>query len=111
MIGFVAWVLFPEETIEGKYDEFAQCLTEKGIVMYGAEWCSYCKAEKKAFGSSFRLVNYVECPDNPQLCLERGIEGYPTWMFADGRKLEGKQGLEKLSWESGCLLFFEEKGD
>ncbi len=83
---------------------FAQCLAEKNITMYGADWCSHCQNEKKTFGSSFRFVKYVECPALPQKCLAAGINGYPTWMFSDGKKLEGEQGLEKLSQESGCVL-------
>jgi len=85
-------------------DAFAECLTSRGAVMYGADWCSHCQNEKKAFGQSFRLVQYVECPDDPQKCLEAGIKGYPTWMFPDGRKLEGEQGLTRLASESGCSL-------
>jgi len=61
-------------------DAFAKCLTEKGFTMYGAEWCSHCKAEKAMFGSSFKYINYVECPDNLQLCIDKGIAGYPTWI-------------------------------
>ncbi len=87
----------------GALDEFAQCLAQKGATMYGAYWCSVCKEEKKAFESSFRFVPYVECTAEPQKCLDAGIKGYPTWMFPDGRKFEGKQGIEKLSQESGCL--------
>src|SRR3989338_1180730 len=83
---------------------FAKCLSEKRIVMYGANWCSHCQNEKKAFGDSFQFVSYVECPDNPQQCLAAGISGYPTWIFPNGKKLECEQGLEKLSRESGCLL-------
>ncbi len=75
--------------------------------MYGAEWCAHCQNEKKAFGDSFKYVPYVECPDNPQKCLEKGIEGYPTWILPDGKKLIGEQGLLKLSQESGCLLPIE----
>jgi glutaredoxin len=85
-------------------DGFVQCLAERDIVMYGADWCPHCKKEKKAFGSSFQYVPYVECPDEPQLCNEKGIKGYPTWIFPDGKRLEGRQGIEKLSEESGCPL-------
>jgi len=93
-------------------DAFAQCLADKNITMYGAAWCSHCQREKKAFGDSFRLVPYVECPDNPQKCLDKGINGYPTWIFPVSsttdkfaeRKLEGEQGILKLSAESGCAL-------
>jgi hypothetical protein len=61
-------------------DAFAKCLTEKGWVMYGAEWCSHCKEQKALFGDSFQYIKYVECPDNVQLCLNKGVNGYPTWI-------------------------------
>ena len=92
-------------------DEFAQCLADKNVIMYGAEWCSYCQNEKNAFGSSFRLVPYVECPENPQECLAQKVDRYPTWVFpaspadgSDDRRFVGEQGLKKLSEESGCVL-------
>lgn len=85
-------------------DSFAQCLAKEQITMYGADWCPHCQNEKKAFGDSFRFVPYVECPDDPKRCLDEGIKGYPTWVFPDGRKLAGEQGLKILSKESGCSL-------
>ena len=101
-VGFL--VVKPEQRSVAALDSFAQCLADEKITMYGADWCPHCQNEKKAFGDSFRLVPYVECPDDPARCLQQGIEGYPTWVFADGRKLAGEQGLEKLSKESGCQL-------
>lgn len=83
-------------------DSFAQCLTSKGAVMYGADWCPHCQNEKNAFGDSFRFVSYVECPADPQRCLSAGISGYPTWIFPDGTKLAGEQGIRKLSEVSSC---------
>ena len=96
----------------GLYDNFAQCLAEKNITMYGAEWCVHCQNQKELFGNSFQYVPYIECPDNTQLCIDKGVNGYPTWIFPpansgqvpDGKKLEGEQTLEKLSQESGCAL-------
>lgn len=61
-------------------DAFAKCLTEKGWVMYGAAWCSHCVAQKALFGTSFQFIKYVECPDNIQLCTDKGVNGYPTWV-------------------------------
>ena len=90
--------------INSMLDNFAQCLAEKKITMYGAAWCSHCDNEKKAFGASFRFVPYVECPDNPKKCLDLGITGYPTWIFPDGRRFKGEQGIEKLAEESECVL-------
>ena len=88
----------------GKWDNFAKCLVEKEITMYGAAWCSHCQNEKNGFGSSFKYVPYVECPADPQKCIQMGVTGYPTWIFKDGKKLVGEQGLKKLSEESGCPL-------
>lgn len=84
-------------------DIFAKCLSEKGAVMYGAEWCPHCKDQIALFGESFRYINYVECPQNPELCRQNGIEGYPTWII-NGRKYVGKQSLSQLSRATGCQL-------
>lgn len=85
-------------------DGFAQCLADSGATMYGAYWCSHCKTEKDAFGASWKLVPYVECTKDTALCLQKDIKGYPTWIFDDGRRYEGVQGLERLSEASGCPL-------
>ncbi len=64
------------------FDDFAKCLTQKGAVMYGAVWCPHCKEQKAAFGDSFKYINHIECPDNTQLCIDKGIQGYPTWIIS-----------------------------
>lgn len=87
-----------------KFEALARCLADKGVIMYGAEWCSHCQNQKKAFGEAFKLISYVECPKNPAQCLAAGIQGYPTWTFIDGQRLEGEQELNKLAEASGCVL-------
>ncbi|MBI5220594.1 MAG: hypothetical protein HY978_02015 [Candidatus Liptonbacteria bacterium] len=82
----------------------AECLRDKGVTMYGSATCIHCLKQKKLFGSAFSLVPYVECPDNPQMCLAKGIQGFPTWVMPDGRKLEGEQSFAALSSASGCTL-------
>jgi thiol-disulfide isomerase/thioredoxin len=62
-------------------DTFAKCLTSKGLTMFGAEWCPHCLEEKALFGDSFKYINYVECPQNTDLCLAKGIQSYPTWIL------------------------------
>ncbi len=89
--------------------EFAQCLTEKGAVMYGAYWCSHCINQKKLFGDSWEFVNYVECSlpggkGQTEVCVKAGIEGYPTWEFADGSRQSGELSLAALSTTTGCPL-------
>lgn len=90
-------------------DVFAQCLTEKGAVMYGAFWCPHCADVKKMFGESFRYVEYVECDprgDNEQslLCIEKGIESYATFEFNDdpSTRLVGEPSFEELAAATGC---------
>lgn len=85
-------------------DGFAQCLTQKGVTMYGAYWCSHCQNEKRAFGDAFKYVTYVECTENPKACTDVGVKGYPTWTLPDGTKLEGEQGIVTLSKATGCAL-------
>jgi hypothetical protein len=86
------------------YDDFAKCVADKGLTMYGAAWCSHCAAEKKAFGNSFKYIKYVECPDNIKLCTDLGIISFPTWIDGAGVKHEGEQGLSGLAKISGCEL-------
>ncbi len=85
-------------------DSFARCLQEEQVAMYGAEWCAHCQSQEQLFGDSFRFIRYVECPKNIDTCFQAGINNYPTWIFADGRKLEGEQTLEQLAEVSGCSL-------
>jgi hypothetical protein len=87
-----------------KYDGFAQCIAEKKLTMYGAYWCPHCQNEKKAFGESFKYVPYIECTQQTDLCLEKGVNGYPTWIADDGTRYEGEQGLEGLAKITSCQL-------
>ncbi|MEM3122374.1 MAG: hypothetical protein QXH60_02955 [Candidatus Pacearchaeota archaeon] len=102
------YALTLQENKPGKYDAFAQCLTDSGVKMFGAFWCSHCEQQKENFGSSWKKVNYIECsnPDRSQnsLCNQEGIDGYPTWEFADGSRRSGFISLETLSEISGCPL-------
>lgn len=136
----------------GKYDQFAQCLEEKGAVFYGAFWCPHCQAQKALFGKSAKKLPYVECalykseenqlkdkvlkeyntgtytgiykaeldqakslgklqawyPRSTEICTEKKIEGYPTWILADGTRLpvENAAGvtLKTLSEKTSCPL-------
>lgn len=100
-IALVSYVWFSP----GKYDEFAKCLTEKGFVMAGTDWCNYCKKQKALFGKSFTFVNYKNCDLNKAWCDSNGVDSYPTWILPDGTKRTGLQELYLLSQlSSGCGL-------
>jgi hypothetical protein len=90
-------------------DGFAQCLKEKGAVFYG-------QRTKALFGSAAKLLPYEECstPDGKAqlpVCQEKGIESYPTWVFADGSRLTGERSLKELSEKTACALPVDEPGD
>lgn len=87
----------------GKYNAFAQCLTEKGAVMYGTEWCSHCQNQKKDFGKSFQYIRYIDCDESKEDCQDAGISGYPTWVI-NGTKYPGEQELFRLASLIGCEL-------
>ena len=87
----------------GDYDNLAKCLTEQGAKMYGTEWCSHCKNQKAAFGSSFQYVDYIDCDKNRDECVLAGVKGYPTWKI-DGNNYPGEQQLNNLASLSGCEL-------
>lgn len=96
-------------TVSNKLDSFAQCLKDKGIIFYGAFWCPHCQNTKAEFGSSAKLLPYVECstPDGQgqlDVCKQKGIVSYPTWTFPDGSKLEGEVSLTDLAKKSSCSL-------
>lgn len=91
------------------YIDLGQCLTEKGVIMYGAYWCPHCVDQKNVFGKAFNKIKYVECDPRGkdtqvELCTQMKIEEYPTWIFADGERISGLQQPEVLAGKAGCSL-------
>lgn len=90
-------------------EPFAQCLGKKGATFYGAFWCPHCQRQKALFGSAATSLPYVECslPDGKtltQICIDKEIKSYPTWIFADGTKLTGERTLQELADKTQCTL-------
>lgn len=86
-------------------EKLARYLKEQGMILYGAYWCSHCKEQKALFGDAVKYLDYVECDAkgdgaNPDECVARGIEGYPTWIY-NGKQYSGVQSLESLAEISG----------
>jgi uncharacterized membrane protein len=93
------------------YDDFARCITENGIDMYGSFRCGICARERVLFGDSWRYVNEIEChpqAENAQTerCIAKDIEGTPTWiMEIDGQEIKrhvGYMSIKELEEFSGC---------
>lgn len=104
----VAWlILTPGKP--GKLDAFATCIKDSGTIFYGAFWCPHCQATKALFGSSAKLLPYVECstPDGQsqnETCNKAGVQSYPTWQFPDGSRLVGELTLATLADKTQCKL-------
>lgn len=93
----------------GQLDGFATCIKDQGAVFYGAFWCPHCIATKALFGKSAKLLPYVECstPDGngqTQICADKKIASYPTWIFKDGSELRGEVTLQALSDKTSCPI-------
>ena len=112
LINIIPLVLFNISSSEKEdYSALAQCITEKGVNMYGSFRCGVCAKTRAMFGDSFKYINEIECHpqgENAQteLCLEKGIEGTPTWILEpDGVELKRQLGflsIEELKEFSGC---------
>ncbi|MEK6967732.1 MAG: hypothetical protein AABX51_03820 [Nanoarchaeota archaeon] len=87
----------------GKYDSFSKCLSEKGVVVYGNDWCQYTATQKEDFGKSFKYLNYKICDEIRPGCQQKGITITPSWDM-NGTLLSGVQDLSILSELSGCPL-------
>ena len=93
----------------GKYDELAQCLTDKDVTFFGAFWCPNCQNQKKLFENSAKRLPYVECSTQNQrgqlqVCIDAKIEAYPTWEFSDGERVVGVMTPKDLAEKAGCQL-------
>lgn len=110
--GYVSYSSYKTESgalAPGALDGFVQCIKNKGIVFYGAFWCPHCQRTKAEFGDSASKLPYVECsnPDGQsqtQICIDKKIVEYPTWILPDGTRFTGEHTLQEMSAEFGCPL-------
>lgn len=114
-IGVSGWVIVKNHSDKavysseaGQLDRLAQCLTQKQVKMYGTFWCSHCQNQKKAFGSAWQYINYVECSEadgnQTETCRQAGIQGYPTWDFGNGLRESGEISFQDLAKKAGCAF-------
>lgn len=89
-------------------DSLAQCLSAKGVTLYGAKWCGACKRQEEALGAAYSKIKHVQCdrpgePGQDPGCSEPGGGWcYPTWEFPGGKRICGVMTPEELAKESGC---------
>jgi len=113
VVAGVGFAVSQREAASMELSGVAQCIQDSGAKFYGAFWCPHCQAQKKMFGGAAKLLPYIECslPDGKTRtaeCIEKEIESYPTWIFADGSRETGELPLATLSEKTGCELPPEE---
>jgi len=86
-------------------EKLAQHLSSNGVILYGAYWDQKTEEQKKLFGDSARLVDYVECDQagtdpNPDECVAQNITVYPTWVYQE-KQYQNIQSLAELAKISG----------
>ena len=97
------------ESADSAYaEQLANHLTAQNAVMYGAYWCPHCADQKALFGRAVAAMPYVECDPGgknpqPQLCQDKGIQGYPTWEIND-EFYPGTHSLKELAELSNFAL-------
>jgi hypothetical protein len=93
-------------------DALATCIADTDTKVYGAFWCPNCAKQKKMLKHGWEILLdagvYVECDprgDNaqPDLCIEKMIEKYPTWEFGSGTELIVQVfEIDELAVRTGC---------
>ena len=84
----------------------AKYLKDNGVVKYSAYWCPNCLNQSELFGKqAYRELNVVECArdgtnSQTQLCIDKKIEGFPTWEI-NGKLFLGVLSLKELSKLTG----------
>lgn len=103
--GLLVWGIVSIVSGIGQYDEFAQCLVDEGVTMYGNDNCPHCQRQKDNFGSSWSIMkeNYVRCggpgatTESIRKCQEIGVQSTPTWELSDGTTRPGTMSMQELN--------------
>ena len=92
---------YSEEDLE-KISVVINCLDEKGVKIYGANWCGYTNAFVEDLGG-YEIIApiYVECTEEVELCSQEEVKGYPTTKI-NGESYSGPRTFEGLSQATGC---------
>ncbi|MDO8516310.1 MAG: vitamin K epoxide reductase family protein [bacterium] len=102
------------------YNEFAQCLHDKGFAVLGSKTCASCLKQREMFGEAFHFIDEYECDprnvktseeeEEMKFCETFQIKKTPTWVQLDEsrntlyRFESGIQSFASLSEVSGCAL-------
>jgi thioredoxin-related protein len=103
------------------YDEFDKCkdlsakYNKKLVLVFGADWCPYCKDLKKDINNITEFSKYIVCfidtDKNPQLVKDFRVRGLPTSVIIDpkNRELSRKTGYKNKEYQEWLQSNFMEE--
>jgi hypothetical protein len=89
----------------------ARQLRKSGAVVYTAYWCPHCARQRELWGQqAWKELSNVECAPNgfnaqPSLCTAKAVDGYPTTILGNGKRISGEQSLADLAKAVGYNKF------
>jgi thioredoxin-related protein len=101
------------------YDEYEKCMelskdyNKKIVIVFGADWCPYCRTLKKDIDDIFQFSKYIVCfidtDQNEALVKKYRIRGLPTSIIIDSKETElsRKTGYKKTDynqWLANSLI-------
>ena len=81
-------------------EETAICIGENSI-LYGQLGCHACEKQEDLFGDNYEHLTTVDCFYNREECIEKNIQGTPTWIINEDQHL-GVKSLKELKDLTGC---------
>ena len=94
------WIFMVEDISEIIDRDTTICIAESSV-LYGTEWCGYCKKQKEVFGTNVDLLNYIDCDKDSASCINAEIKAYPTWII-NSESYTGVKYEEELRRLTGC---------
>lgn len=94
--------------------QLAEYLTSRNVVWAGTYWCPHTSRQRELLGrEAASKLRYVECSprgygSDPKWCLSHRVDGYPAWIFPDGRQVSGERPLSDLAREANYPGTFDE---
>ena len=84
-------------------ENFNQCLSDKGVVIYGSKWCPACSSLVETLGG-YEKANpvYVECTIEQERCQKETKTNYVPEIQINGEVYEGSRSLNSLAEITGC---------
>lgn len=81
--------------------DFVEQLVAQGARLYGADWHAATTEQRQMFDDAMAQLPYTDVTTRDRrlnaVASEHQIEVLPTWIFADGTRLEGVQPLETIA--------------